>query len=61
MKKKIGNLTLKEMRNICADRFKKGFPYCKDCPIYCVCGLSPDDMKREDLDKEIEVEEDEVD
>lgn len=56
MKKKIEDLTLKEMRNICEARFKKGFPYCKECPIYCVCQLSPDDMTQENLDQEIEVE-----
>ena len=57
MKKKIKDLTLKEMKELCEVRFKKGFPYCTMCPLYNICQLSPDEMSQKDLDQEVEVEE----
>jgi hypothetical protein len=59
MKKKIRDLTIREIKKICEDRFKKGFPYCIKCPLYSICQLSPDEMAQKDLDQEIEVDENE--
>lgn len=54
MKKKIGDLTLKEAQKICNNR---PFVLCNTCPLneLCQCSFNYDD---EDLDQEIEVEED---
>ena len=54
MKKKIGDLTLREIQKIC-NRRPLGFRHCDTCPLYnlCQCSFDYDD---EDLDKEIEVE-----
>lgn len=57
MKKKIGDLTLKKLKELCDARFKKGFPYCAGCPLYNICQLSPDEMAQKDLEQEIEVKE----
>ena len=59
MKNKIGDLTLKEVQQICNSRplgFAQG--QCGTCPLndLCQCSFNYDD---EDLDQEIEVEEDE--
>ena len=59
MKKKIGDFTLREMKQICDSRFRKGHPYCTKCPLYQFCSLSPDDIEQRDLDLEIEVQENE--
>ena len=61
MKKKIGDLTIREIRKIC--RSFKGCP--NNCPLILHhedfdtydCGASFTDNTEEDLDQEIEVEE----
>jgi len=56
MKKKIGDLTIKEARAICDSRTKKGFPHCVNgCPLYFVCGCF-DEFNENRLDQEIEVD-----
>lgn len=55
MKKKIGDLTDKEMEKICHKNYGK-YKTCYDCPLK----IGDDScFKYLDLDKEIEVEEDE--
>ena len=58
MKKKIGDLTFKEAKEIC-DKDEIGFPLCRDeCPLYnTICGCFVEDFNENDLDQEIEVEE----
>lgn len=55
MKKKIKDLTLKELKNIC-----KTHPWCGDsCPISkanSICTCNPDDYDNEEMNLEIEVE-----
>ncbi len=55
MKKKIRDLTLKEVQQICNSR-PLGFYHCDSCPLIdlCQCSFNYDD---EDLEQEIEVEE----
>ena len=58
MKKKIGDLTLKEAKKYCDDRAKeKGGTYCHNCPLLIICGYYIDIYEEEDLNQEIEVEE----
>ena len=58
MKKKIGDLTLKEAKTICDSRDKKGYPYCQnECPLYCICGYFDEYSETVLIDQEIEVEE----
>jgi hypothetical protein len=54
MKKKLKDLTLKEVQRICKNR-PVGSGLCKTCPLLnlCICKLNYDDI---DLDQEIEVE-----
>ena len=56
MKKKIGELTLREVQKICKTKEQ-----CSDCPVYKVCAvpLCREDEVNEYLEKEIEVEENE--
>jgi hypothetical protein len=59
MKKKIGDLTLKEIKEICETIFKKDYrrPHCTECPFHNICcRLSPDEITQKYLDQEIEVE-----
>lgn len=57
MKKKIGDLTLKEAKKYCDDRAKaNGGTYCIDCPLVDVCG-DYINVFDEELEIEIEVEE----
>ena len=55
MKKKIKDLTLEELKNIC-----KLHPYCGNtCPLNeanSICTCNPDDYDDEELSREIEVE-----
>ena len=57
MKKKIKDLTLEECKKICLSR--KHPQYCWDCVLeeMCPCGKYEwfDDMKKKDLEKEVEV------
>lgn len=52
MKKKLGDLTLKEAKEV-QEKICKGIIACSDCPFVDCCI----DTERIDLDKEIEVEE----
>lgn len=57
MKKKIGDLTLREAKEYCHDRAKaKGGTYCDGCPFIDICGDYIDTFY-EELEIEIEVEE----
>lgn len=56
MKKKIGDLTLKEIKNMCLTKPLAGIN-CNDCPVYELCQCLICNYKNEDLDKEIEVDE----
>lgn len=58
MKKKIKDLTLGELKNIC----KKNTESCYDCPLFeldFLCKDNPMDYTDNALNKEIEVEENE--
>jgi hypothetical protein len=58
MKKKSGDLTLREAKKYCDNRAKeKGGTYCGDCPLSKICGDYLDTFDEEDLDQEVEVEE----
>ena len=63
VKKKIGDLTLNELKTMCKRSPKEGYTFCvtSDCPLYNVCECCFDSLKEkeyeEDLDQEIEVEE----
>jgi hypothetical protein len=52
MKKKLGDLTIKEVKEI-QEKICKGIKACSDCPFSVCCIYT----ERVDLDKEIEVEE----
>lgn len=57
MKKKIGDLTLNEVADICKKCDEKGVEYCPFLKVLLVdCGFD-DKGRRMNLDKEIEVEE----
>ena len=59
MKKKMGDLTLREAKKYCDDRAKeKGGTYCIGCPFVDICGDYIDTFD-EELEIEIEVEYDE--
>lgn len=50
MKKKIKELTIEEMINICKKQYD-----CYSCPLQRVCAELPIQYKKEDLEKEIDV------
>lgn len=57
MKKKIGDLTLREAKKYCDDRAEVyGGTYCNYCPFSDICGDFIDTFD-EELEIEIEVEE----
>lgn len=63
MKKKIGDLTLNELRTMCKRGIKEGHTFCIDsnCALYNICELCFEALRDkeydEDLNQEIEVEE----
>lgn len=62
MKKKIGDLTLNELKTMCKRSPKEGYTFCinSHCVLYNVCELCFEALRdkeyEEDLEKEIEVE-----
>ena len=61
MKKKIGDLTLREMDKICQKQFDSSIDYrnCNECPISYYCDEKLNNVIDYYLDDEVEVEEDE--
>lgn len=53
MKKKIGDLTLREVTDICR---KRGYMNCRNCSLFKLCDRTLN-YKDEDLNQEIEVDE----
>lgn len=59
MKKKVGDLTLREAKKYCDDRAKeKGGTYCCNCSLVDICGDYFDTFD-EELEIEIEVKDNE--